>query len=504
MISRPLSSLSAIVAIAILATTAPAPGTSATPDAHNVSAQGGVGSAAVRLRSCRNLPGLPTARCGRIEVPLDREDLSAGTTSVAFAVVPRREQSRPSLGTIVPNPGGPGGSTILGSGPGYVTTLGPLLRRRELLLMDPRGVGRSDRLRCSALEDPALIFGPRNRQLSRFGACGRQLGQRARYNGTGAVADDLDDVRRALGLGKLDLFGDSYGTFLMATYAERHPGGTRSVVLSGAYPVNFDPWGRESARALRRAITLVCARSHRCQGSTVIAGLSGLAKRLRSRPLITDVRYRNRDYVVRIDERQLADAVYTAYSGSASPRGQRAVVQASTAARRGDLKPTRRLVIQNMKGLASVFSPGVGQLYSFPSALATTCHDYPRVFDYADDPAIRRQVFTRALDNLRPQAFAPFSPRAWAGRTSGEVDFCLNWPDDPTAEVPFLPGAPLPDVPVLVLSGDLDANTPSGSGRQAAAQFPHARWVEVRGSGHTPSDTPTGIRLIRNFFRNVN
>jgi pimeloyl-ACP methyl ester carboxylesterase len=82
------------------------------------------------------------------------------------------------------------------------------------------------------------------------------------------------------------------------------------------------------------------------------------------------------------------------------------------------------------------------------------------------------------------------------------ADNCLAWPDVPGAQAPFLPGVPLPDVPVLVLSGDLDANTPSQSGRQAAAQFPRARFVEVRDSGHTPTGSALGLEHILDFFDN--
>ncbi len=462
----------------------------------------GPGNAPSRLSRCEGLPDLPTARCGRIEVPLNRDKPSAGTVSVAYALVPRADRSQPSLGTIAPNPGGPGGSTI-DTGAEYAQLLGPLLQRRDLLLMDPRGVGRSDRLQCAALTSPGLAFASRKRQLAAFGACGRQLGDRARYNGSAAVADDLEAIRHDLGLGRMDLLGDSYGTFLMAVYAKRHPDQVRSVILSGAYPVNFDPWGRQSARALSRAIGLVCARSGECTGKAVLDDLAALAARLRREPTVAEIRYEGKKYRVRVDERQLADAVYNAYSGSADPSQQRAVLRAATAAGQGDLRPTKQLVTRNLVALAAVFDARIGPFYSLSSALATTCHDYPRVYDYADGPATRRRDFDRTLSRVRPEPFAPFSPQAWATRTTGEIDFCLNWPEDPAAEPPFLPGAPLPDVPVLVLSGDLDANTPSASGRLAAAQFPHARWIEVRGSGHTPSDTPAGVRLIRDFLRGL-
>jgi hypothetical protein len=52
----------------------------------------------------------PGVQCGAVPVPLDRANPAPGTIDIAYALVPHSDTSRPSLGTIVPNPGGPGGS----------------------------------------------------------------------------------------------------------------------------------------------------------------------------------------------------------------------------------------------------------------------------------------------------------------------------------------------------------------------------------------------------------
>ena len=77
--------------------------------------------------------------------------------------------------------------------------------------------------------------------IARIGVCGHQLGARASLYGTAAAADDLEAVRAALGLQRLDLWGASYGTYLMTVYAARHPAHVQSLVLHGAYPIDFDP-----------------------------------------------------------------------------------------------------------------------------------------------------------------------------------------------------------------------------------------------------------------------
>src|SRR3954454_5105256 len=83
-------------------------------------------------------PAVPCPRCANVTVPLDRANPSAGTIDIAYALVPRTDTTRPALGTIVPNPGAPGESTIAAAGR-YTGGLAPRLARRDLLLIDPRG-----------------------------------------------------------------------------------------------------------------------------------------------------------------------------------------------------------------------------------------------------------------------------------------------------------------------------------------------------------------------------
>ena len=78
---------------------------------------------------------------------------SLGTTKVAFAVRTRSDRRQPSLGTIMAMDGGPGyASTAAPYARSLVAALGPLLRRRDLVLFDERGTGRSDVLDCPALQ----------------------------------------------------------------------------------------------------------------------------------------------------------------------------------------------------------------------------------------------------------------------------------------------------------------------------------------------------------------
>jgi pimeloyl-ACP methyl ester carboxylesterase len=448
----------------------------------------------VTLERCPEAADLPArARCGSIEVPLDRANPSLGTTEVAFALVPRRDRSRPSLGTIVPNPGGPGAAVIAGP-TSYPDLLAPLLDRRALLLVDPRGTGHSGKLACGAFEAPELITASRAEQLAAIGACGRELGPRAPHYGSAAVADDIEAVRAALGLERIDLWGDSYGTYLMPVYAARHPEHVRSIVLSGAYPIAFDPWGRDRLGAARRAIRLVCARTRACRGEVVLGDIARLAARLREHPVPFTATAGDRHFRARIDEGALAAVVYAglraAYYGS--------IPAAVASARAGDFAALRRLVENDLRLFAAIYFAEPS--FSLASNVTTACHDYPRIFSYADAPAARRAAVEQALAALDPREFWPFSPAGWLVAGFEAPDTCIEWPNDPTATSPLPPGAPLPDVPVLVLSGDLDANTPSFAGRQAAAQFARATFVEIPNEGHTPTGSPCATAVALRFI----
>ncbi|RCG32970.1 alpha/beta fold hydrolase [Sphaerisporangium album] len=407
------------------------------------------------------------AVCGRVRVPLDREYPAAGTTSVAFRLVYRRDRSRPAEGTVLPNPGGPGIAVI--GRRDYAGKYRDLLETHDLLLVDPRGVGESDRLTCRAAGWPDL-HASRARAVAAAAACGREIGPRRRYYTTAAIADDIDDVRARLGIDRLDLLGQSYGTHLMTVYAARHPRHVRSIVLSAAYPPGFDLLGRPSARAMRRAVRLLCHRSGgACDGGQVLDDLAVMAARLDGRPL----RY-GRDGV--LDETALASTVYKLASGHAElfgrlPAALRAVVH-------GDIGPLRELAerVRPISGFSG------GGAFSMPMFVTVSCNDNPVLWDRRASLDLRARQYAAALARLDPRDYRPFRPSAWIDGIADLGDLCIAWPGRRAEPRPRL--GRLPDVPVLVLSGELDTGTPTEEGLLAARPYRHARLVEVPSAGH--------------------
>jgi pimeloyl-ACP methyl ester carboxylesterase len=432
-------------------------------------------------------------QCGKVTVPLDRSDPSAETIDIAYALVPRRQASRPSLGTIVTNPGGPGQSTIASAGI-YLGALAPLLNRRDLLLVDPRGTGRSGALSCPsvAAENPVSLD---QAEIARL--CAQDLGPKAQFYGSAAVADDIEAVRQSLNLTKLDLWGDSYGTFLMPVYAARHPEHVRSIVLDGAFPIDSDPWGRDVLAGMRRVIARVCRSSDRCSGQGVLRGVERLALRLRQRPVIYRAYTPGGRIRITLDERELANLVF----GGGDPEVYGFLPAAVNAALDGDFALLKRLETASRAGdLAQLtIDPS---LFSIASSLATSCHDYPRAYDLSSTPAERRSQYEFGLAAIPESDFAPFSGGAWLKTGIDAGPKCLDWPASATAGSP-VEGLEMPDVPVLVQSGGLDSNTPIEQGRAAAARFSDPIFAIVPNAGHTPDTEPCGVAMAIDFVKRL-
>ena len=334
-----------------------------------------------------------------------------------------------------------------------------------------------------------------------IGACGRELGPRAGAYGNAALADDLEAVRAALGIERLDLWGSSYGTYLMTVYAARHPERVRSIVLDSAYPIAYDPWGLDKLAGSRNAIRRVCARTDACRGRRVLGNVARLAARLRRDPVPFTARAGERRFRLRLDDGALASVAY----GGGNPLFLSRLSGAVRSGLGGDLAPLRRLVETPMLGNAATLAgPEASGLAGEAAFLAGACHDFPRAFSYADAPAARRVAYEQALATVGSRAFAPFSPKGWLSAGFERPDWCLEWPNDPSAALPLTPGSQLPDLPVLALTGDLDTNTPTSAGRAAAAQYPRSTFVEIPNAGHeAASTTPCAAAVARRFVRTL-
>src|SRR3954454_1526887 len=136
-------------------------------------------AAALELPPCEDDAA---ALCGAITVPLDRAQPDGRQISIAFKVFPRADPSKPALEPVFATGGGPGFSVINGTGDFWKNFFGQLLERRDLVLIDQRGVGRSEPIRCERIQhDSSDIY-------AAAAACAADIPQATDLYGSAAVA----------------------------------------------------------------------------------------------------------------------------------------------------------------------------------------------------------------------------------------------------------------------------------------------------------------------------
>ncbi|MGW3044879.1 alpha/beta hydrolase [Kitasatospora sp. NPDC001159] len=185
-------------------------------------------------------------QCGELRVPLDYANPAAEALGVALVRLPAAGPAQ-RVGSLVVNPGGPGGSGVEMVEMGRKLFDGALHNRFDVVGFDPRGTGasspvtcltdrqRDDRNQVDLPVDPAkrrVVLEQRNKEFT--AACAAKSGKLLPFVGTRNTARDLDVLRQALGDPKLNYLGISYGTFLGALYAEEFPARTGRLILDGA------------------------------------------------------------------------------------------------------------------------------------------------------------------------------------------------------------------------------------------------------------------------------
>jgi pimeloyl-ACP methyl ester carboxylesterase len=444
--------------------------------------------------------------CGSIDRPLDPGGLVRGTISVGFEYYPRSVSRSPSLGTILPQEGGPGYSST-GTRDYYLGLFDALRDRREVLIIDKRGTGLSEPINCPDLQTGAT-------DLAAVAACARQLGNTAWYYGTDYAAADISAVLDALAIDQVDFYGDSYGTFVGQILAGLYPQRLRSIILDSAYPVRApDIWFASDWAAAWHGIDLSCQRSPSCSalGGTATARMTNLIGQIRAQAITGTAPDGNGDpQPTMVDTAALIYLVDAAGYGPPVYRDLDAAARAWTDA--GDALPLLRLVAE--QNTASVSDP---LEFSYGLYNAVICSDYPQLYDLSATRAVRNRQYARALEDARqqrPDLFAPFTVDEGIDSQVyiTPLDTCLPWPAPPRDLAPGSAGAPLPAsvhfpvVPTLVLSGDLDSITSVQDANEAAAQFPNVTHVVVPNLGHVVADVDVigcTLGIVQRFVKNL-
>jgi pimeloyl-ACP methyl ester carboxylesterase len=432
----------------------------------------GVPNAAAAARTLFAPCGANGLQCATVNVPLDRSGATPGTVSLHVEELPAPGIPRGVLFLIA---GGPGqasaGAFTLGANalnlrseyPGYT-----------LIAFDPRGTGRSGLLRCPELQaDP---FAALTRVQALVAKCGTEIGARRDFYSTRDHADDIDAVRRALGVDKIALEGTSYGTQLSVAYALTYPSHVERLILdSVADPAGRDPFALDDLQQMPKGLASLCSGGLcRAATSNFVGELVKLANRMAAHPVAGKVAKQSGG--TRTVRASGFDFLGGAVLDSDLNAGLAAELPAAVhAALRGRTRPLLRLVqLDRQTAITSAEDLSMG-LFT-----ATVCDDGPFPWTPETPLGQRPGLLAGARSALPKGSTGPFG--IWA-TDLGPAPFCLRWP--PQARRPGIGSGPLPNVPVLVFAGERDLRTPATNAAAIAARFPQGRLVTVPGVGHS-------------------
>ncbi|WP_424188049.1 alpha/beta fold hydrolase [Actinokineospora sp. G85] len=417
------------------------------------------------------------ARCAFVETPLDHARPDGEKIKLAVSRKARLGPESRYQGVVVVNPGGPGAPGLLTS------TVGALVPDGggddyDWIGFDPRGVGAS-RPSLSCVPDshgynrPAYVpttpgveraWRQRSREYAR--ACGRGAGELLHHMRTTDTAKDLEVIRRALGVERINFYGFSYGTYLGQVYATLFPNRLRRTIFDG----NVDPtraWYRSNIDQSVGFDRNIDAYFDWVAEHDGVYGLGARGKDV-------EAAYRRQLASLaahpaggRIGPAELTDV----FLGAAYGVHQWQPVTAAFAAwvHKGDSQP-----LVDLYGTPP-FNDNAHAVY-----LAVVCTDGPWQRDYHRYRADMWRTFARA----------PFA--AWQNAWYNAP--CLTWPAAPGTPVQ-VDGRGVESA--LLINETFDAATPFSGALEVRERFPTAVLVEGAG-GTTHAGSLSGVACVDN------
>jgi len=419
--------------------------------------------------------------CGRIAVPADRSGRLPGRFDLRY-------RATAGHGPLL---------LLLGGGPGQSATgmvgqlapwIGALAPGHRLAAFDQRGTGATA-IRCPALQRRRLTdFTVRPPGAVR--RCGKALGARRSLFTTAATVGDIEALRVRLGVGRMDLMGISYGTYVASRYARRHPGRVRRLILDSVVPQEgVDPFLRIHLRRASVALRAACVPGACRRGFDPARALHRVVTAPPRR-----VKVPGRDRPVRVDGPALLDWLTTISSFSWQKMDD--FVDGIRLASRGRYRRLARVGANVMKGSGPV-PPGS---FSWGLHAATLCSDMSLPFPIREgSETLRRKALARAASRVTARSSWPFNQAT--ARGNGLLQGCLHWPRTTVAPPPP-PGRLKP--PTLLLAGQFDLSTPVGYARRELRRAGHGRLIVVPGGGHSVAFRyPCAGRAVGRFLRGV-
>jgi pimeloyl-ACP methyl ester carboxylesterase len=431
--------------------------------------------------------GVPDLACEQMTVRIDHNRSDDETLGVVFGV---HAAEREHEGTLFILTGGPG-SSGLDASPYYLSTLPPeVLDRFDVVFVDQRGVGRSAPLECpvAAQEytvtpasgdptdaDDAWTARWVNRCLEEADVSADELDTYV----TARVADDLDAYRRHLGIDRIHLYGESYGTALVQQYAASYPDHVAAAILDGPVDTLLDgptfAFEQLSAfNAVTDATFAACEKDGACRADFAngdpAAAWTSLLEQVADGPAALDYPLlAGGTEVRRLTMQDLLDLGLTM---TYTELDRVSLLRALAAASRNDLVPVLELAYRVGLVDPETLEPEAVSDDSLAVFLAVHCANY------ADAPTM--DAIRDELSEFQEELAA--DGNAYASTIWDELP-CLNGFVE-AGQAVQRPGAPRGDFPTLVLTATADPATPTEWAERIAEQASDGYLVRTEGGAH--------------------
>lgn len=399
--------------------------------------------------------------CGRMEVWEDPAAQSGRKIELNVVRIPALSDT-PQPDAIFLFAGGPGDAAA--SDPAAVANFQKAFRRdRDIVLVDQRGTGGSNPLRCKTPGDMDDVQGFFEEYLPQevVDACRRELETQADLTlyTTSIAMDDVDQVREALGYDKIDLVGGSYGTRAAQVYMKRHPEHVRAAVLQGVAGMEqyLPSYHAPDAQGALDLIFEACDKQPSCAEAfpNLRTEFQETLARLNAEPARVEIPHpeTGKPVVVTVSGEALAEGFrFLNYSPSTAITLPLAIHMAYE----GDYELPTRLVLR--------WQQQIRQIIAFGMHLSVVCAE-DRPF-YTEEEAARRAEGS-FLGDLRVRQI---------------IRACDAWPK---GEIPEGFHAPVTaDAPTLLITGTYDPVTPPYWGERVAAELPHHLHVNIPDGHH--------------------
>ncbi|MFQ3243514.1 MAG: pimeloyl-ACP methyl ester carboxylesterase [Arenicella sp.] len=419
------------------------------------------------------------AECATLTRPEDPNQAN-GKTIDLFVVKLPSSSSTPQADAFTVIQGGPGGSSI-DLAIGLRQALDFVREKRDVLIVDQRGTGRSNSLQCDLPEQDQLATSFDREQTAKLTqACLSKLkDNNLRFYTTSVAVQDLDAVRQASGYEQLTIYGVSYGTRVAQHYLRRFPEYTRALIIDGVVDIGLNLAGAEIARRSQDAFDGMvkrCTETSSCfeQFGDIKQKFKQLRQRLITQPVELSIAHplTGKEIHHTVSESDLLAAVrfmpYATESTALLP-----MIIASAHA--GDYTPLAAQGINLTELLGDEFATGMHN-----SVMCT--EDAPFV-----DPKAAEQTAETYFGSDMLEGIAAVC-QVWP-RGAIDADFRAAFDSEK---------------PILILSGETDPVTPPANGARAAEMFSNSKHLVIPSHGHGVIGRGCVPFLIRDFVIDAN